>query len=211
MPIAIAPSFKIESSVDGDQILREIELYARNCYKSEEKIGSIEATKKFVGRLMFTNKHEGIVDHHIVTVRIICDRGISHEIVRHRIAAYLQESTRYCDYGKSGEIQVIEIAPHMTAPQRALWWLAMKAAEGFYNGLRLLGCTPQIARSVLPNSLKTEVIMTLNLRSWRNFFQLRVAPNAHPQLREITVPLLAEFKQLIPVIFDDIAQEAVSG
>ena len=203
MPEIVKPSFVIETKFDGEQILREIELYARNCYKSEEKIGDFESTKKFVGRLLFTNKHEGIVDHHCVTVRVICDRGVSHEIVRHRIAAYLQESTRYCDYGKSGTIQVIE-PPDLTEDQRSAWKAAMNTAEDSYNAMRRAGASPQIARSVLPNSLKTEVIMTLNLRSWRNFFRLRTAVNAHPQMREIAVPLLAELKRRIPVVFDDL-------
>jgi thymidylate synthase (FAD) len=204
MPQLVDASFQIETDFDGYQVLREIERYARNCYKSEDKTGDIEATKKFVGRLLHTNKHEGILDHHVISVRVICDRGVSHEIVRHRIAAYLQESTRYCDYAKAGEIQVIDISIHMNLAQRAIWWLAMVAAEGFYSALRTASCSPQIARSVLPNSLKTEIIMTLDLRSWRNFFRLRTSTNAHPQMREIAVPMLAEFKRFLPVVFDDL-------
>jgi thymidylate synthase (FAD) len=206
MPQIIKPSFTIETQLDGAQILREIERYARNCYKSEGKIGDFGDTKKFVGNLLHTRKHEGIVDHHIITVRVICDRGVSHEIVRHRIAAYLQESTRYCDYAKSGEIGAVDLRPFLASTdQIAEWWNAMVDAERHYNQLRAMGCSPQIARSVLPNSLKTEIIMSLNIRSWRNFFRLRACSMAaHPQMREIACPLLQEFKRRIPVLFDDL-------
>ena len=200
----------IENDYDGGLILRQIERYARNCYKSEGKTGDMEATKAFVRRLLHTLKHEGIADHHIITVRIVCDRGVSHEIVRHRIAAYLQESTRYCDYAKAGEIQVIDIAQHMTVKQYDAWLRAMRNAEASYNELRVLGCKPEIARSVLPNSLKTEIIMTLDLTSWRNFFKKRACnPSAHPQMREVAIPLLKEFQEKIPVIFDDLVPAAM--
>jgi thymidylate synthase (FAD) len=195
----------IENDYDGSLILRQIEKYARNCYKSEGKTGDMEQTKAFVGRLLHTLKHEGIADHHIITVRIVCDRGVSHEIVRHRIAAYLQESTRYCDYAKAGDIEVIAIGRHMTPAQLDVWMYAMSEAEKAYNELRRLGARPEIARSVLPNSLKTEIIMSLDLTSWRNFFRKRACnPGAHPQMKEIAVPLLLEFKKTIPVIFDDL-------
>ena len=195
----------IENKYDGKEILRQIEKYARNCYKSEDKTGDFEATKRFVGRLLHTLKHEGIADHHVITVRLICDRGVSHEVVRHRIAAYLQESTRYCDYSKAGEIQVIDISRHMLPAQFDIWCEAMRTAEGYYNKLRALGCRPEIARSVLPNSLKTEIIMTLNLTSWRNFFKKRACnAGAHPQMKEVAIPLLQEFQRTIPMIFDDL-------
>jgi thymidylate synthase (FAD) len=198
----IKPSFMIETPVDGAQMLRNIERYARTCYKSEGKATETSAPE-FVRRLLHVNKHAGIIEHEFVTVRIICDRGVSHELVRHRLASYLQESTRYCNY-KSG---VVLIAPCFWAEdteQYRLWYIAMMGAERVYVDLLAKGATPQQARSVLPNSVKTEVVMTANLRSWRNVFQLRTAPGAHPSMREIMVPLLNEFKSLIPVVFDDI-------
>jgi thymidylate synthase (FAD) len=158
---------------------------------------------------MHTKKHHGICDHHVVTVRLIIDRGISHEVVRHRIAAYLQESTRYCDYITAGKIQVIDIGDHMTEEQYEEWWLAMCDAERHYNNLRHMGCAPEIARSVLPNSLKTEIIMTMDLTAWRNFFVKRTSSAAHPQMREIAIPLLEHFKKNLPVIFDDIEPGAM--
>ena len=206
MPRIVQASFTIKSEIDGKKILREVEAFARNCYKSEGKITENSA-EPFVRRLLHTLHHEGIGDHHVVSVHMVIDRGVSHELVRHRIAAYLQESTRYCDYGKAGEIAVVSIAAHLSTPESfTVWWEAMHDAEHHYNRLRELGERPEIARSVLPNSLKTEVIVTMDLTSWRNFFKKRAEnPKAHPQMREIAVPLLAEFKRMIPVFFEDIS------
>jgi len=203
MPKLIAPSFHIETNFDGVTLLKEIEAYARTCYKSEGKITDT-SYEEFVRRLLHTNHHEGIADHHIITVRFVIDRGVSHELVRHRIAAYLQESTRYCDYAKAGEIQVIDIRPHMTEEQYAEWWESMCDAELHYNKLRAMGCRPEIARSVLPNSLKTEVVTTFDLTAWRNFFQKRTQVRAHPQMREVAVPLLREMRARLPIIFEDL-------
>ena len=149
--------------------------------------------------------HEAMIEHYSITVRIICDRGVSHEIVRHRIASYAQESTRYCNYGKDGEITVIE--PFFwteESPEYQLWRTTCLVAEDTYLYLIDLGASPQEARSVLPNSLKTEIIVTMNLREWRHFFRLRTSIAAHPQMREIVIPILTEFKNRIPVVFDDI-------
>lgn len=197
------PSFKIETSVDGVKILKEIETFARTCYKSEGKITD-DSYLEFVRRLLHTRKHAGICDHHCISVRLVVDRGVSHETVRHRIAAYLQESTRYCDYAKADNIEVIDISPHVTLDQYQEWARAMTDAERHYFNLRKMGCKPEIARSVLPNSLKTELIQTMDLTAWRNWFQKRCASNAHPQMREISIPLLTEFKRIIPVVFEDI-------
>lgn len=202
----VKPSTKILSHVNGNDILRHIELCGRVCYKSEDKITDGSA-QKFVANII-NRGHEAVLEHDNITVKFIVDRGVSHEIVRHRLAAYCQESTRYCNYSKDGfgnEIAVIEpcFLEHGT-PKWAAWESAMKNAEFSYLRMLDIGCTPQEARSVLPNSLKTEVVMTANLREWRHFFRLRTAPSAHPQMREVTIPLLQKFKELIPVVFDDI-------
>jgi thymidylate synthase (FAD) len=153
------------------------------------------------------NENERLT-HHCETVRFITDRGISHEIVRHRPASFSQESTRYCNYSKDdfcGEITVIK--PCFLSEHTQAWWGwydGCKRAEDAYFNLLDIGLTPQEARSVLPTSLKTEVVMTTNLREWRHFLKLRTASSAHPQIREIAIPLLAELKQRIPVVFDDI-------
>ncbi len=198
----VKPYFIIEDNVDGEQILRNLERYGRTCYKSEDKI-TPDSARKFVVSILASG-HESVIEHEKVTVRVICDRGVTHEIVRHRIASYSQESTRYCNY-KSRGIQVIE--PFFFVgddPKYQIWLKAMHACEEAYNALIEAGATPQEARSVLPNSLKTEIVITYNLREWRLFFKQRCSKRAHPQMREVTIPLLREFQLRIPVIFDDI-------
>jgi thymidylate synthase (FAD) len=149
-----------------------------------------------------------VIEHESATVRIICDRGVSHEIVRHRLASYSQESSRYCDYTKEGfggEIQVIE-PPGLDGITKGYWMFAIYSCEYVYRAMIAAGVKPQIARSVLPNALKTEIVMTMNLRSWRNFFKLRTAKSAHPQMREIAIPMLREFQARVPIIFDGIEE-----
>ena len=206
----IKASFIIEDSLDGNKIIKKIEKAGRTCYKSEENI-TPNSAKDFIKKILATG-HESVIEHEKVTVRVICDRGITHEIVRHRIASYSQESTRYCNYSKSkfgNEIIVIEPCFWKNkniedVRKYEIWKKLMEESEKAYIKLIELGATPQEARSVLPNSLKTEIIITMNLREWRHFFKLRTSDAAHPQMREIVRPLLDEFKKRIPVIFDDI-------
>lgn len=205
----IKPSFVIETGIDGEAMLKRIERAGRTCYKSEAKITETSA-REFV-RKIIASGHESVIEHESVTVRIVCDRGVSHELVRHRLASYSQESTRYCDYAKAGEIEVV-LPPSIAAEQKLFerWQHAVETSERMYNRLRAAGASPQIARSVLPTCLKTEIVMTANLREWRHFFRLRTAPAAHPQMREIAVPLLREFQRRIPVVFDDIVPKEAS-
>lgn len=202
----IKPHAEILGKIDGSAMLQHIELCGRVCHKSESKITDSSA-EKFV-RNIIQRGHESVLEHASFSVRFVVDRGVSHEIVRHRLASYSQESTRYCNYSgdKFGnEITVIE--PCFLKPGtdgRYFWELDCKYAEQTYFNLLEQGYKPQEARSVLPNSLKTEVVMTANLREWRHFFRLRTAPDAHPQMREVTIPLLLRLRDLIPVVFDDI-------
>jgi thymidylate synthase (FAD) len=206
----IKPSFTIETPIDGEYILKQLEKAGRTAYKTEDKI-TADSAKKFIKKIL-DMWHESVIEHCNITVRVVCDRGVTHEIVRHRIASYTQESTRYCNYSKGkfgGEITVIK--PCFWNSDSAedkekfeIWGKAMKSAEKTYLELIRLGASPQEARSVLPNSLKTEIVMTMNLREWRHFFKLRTSNAAHPQMREIARPLLDEFKKQMPVIFDDI-------
>ncbi|MBU4347989.1 FAD-dependent thymidylate synthase [Patescibacteria group bacterium] len=196
--------FVIEDELNGERFLKSLEKYGRVCYKSETNI-TLDSAKKFIANIL-KNHHESVIEHEKVTVRIVCDRGVTHEIVRHRLGSYSQESTRYCDYQKSGE--VVFIKPCFWGKDDSgylIWEKSMKEAEQKYNELRKLGATPQEARSVLPNSLKTEIIVTYNLREWRHFFKLRCSTKAHPQMREVAISLLAEFRKIIPIIFDDIS------
>ncbi len=202
----IEPYFEFMEEIKGDDILKRIEKIGRVCYKSEDKITE-DSAKKFVANIL-KRGHESVIEHEKVSVKIICDRGVTHEIVRHRIASYSQESTRYCNYSneKFGkELTIIKpLFWKEDSVEYGLWINTMQAIENTYNKLIDLGAEPQQARSILPNSLKTEIVVTMNLREWRHFFKLRTAKNAHPQMREIACVLLDAFKKEIPVIFDDI-------
>lgn len=206
----ISPSAQILAHTPD--LEKVIELAGRVCYKSEDKITE-DSAKVFVSKIKSLN-HESVLEHGSITVKFICDRGVSHELVRHRIASFSQESTRYCNYGKDkfgSEITVIDIGtgfkftstdsdPH--APERYEVWLqAMADAERHYLKMLSLGATAQEARSVLPNSTKTEVVVTANPREWKHIFKLRSAKAAHPQMQEIMIPLEAEFTTMWPAIF----------
>ena len=202
----INAGFEILTPINGSEILKTIETIGRICYKSEDKITEISA-RSFISMLI-ERGHEAMLEHYAFTVKFICDRGVSHEIVRHRIASYAQESMRFCNYTKEKfgkEITFIKPC-FFKETQTEYWtWLnAMKNSELYYLSLIDAGRSPQEARSVLPNSTKTELYVTMNLREWRHFFRLRTAREAHPQMREITIPLLIKIKALIPIIFDDI-------
>ena len=204
----INAGYEILTPIRGDE-LQLIEKAGRTCYKSEDKITD-ESAKKFVAGLIKRN-HEAMLEHSFLSIRFICDRGVSHELVRHRLASFAQESTRYCNYSqdKFGN-ELTFIKPFFLdedTNEYRVWEHAMKVAESDYMMMLNAGRTPQEARSILPNSIKTEVVMSTNYREWRHFFKLRAARAtgpAHPQMEEITRPLLEELKILIPVVFDDI-------
>lgn len=209
----VKPSYKILNFTDN--ALELIERAGRTCYKSEDKItqGSAE---KFASMITKCG-HHSVIEHAFVTVKIVCDRGVTHEIIRHRLASYSQESTRYCNY--KNEVTFIipswckdlgvstykysDLTDKVCEPSR-IWLEAMLNAERDYIDLLESGWSPQQARSVLPNSLKTEIIITANVREWRHIFILRCSKASHPQMREVMIPLHHNMKKLIPVIFDDI-------
>lgn len=209
----IEPSFEILtpfSRADALEMLRHIERSARVCYKSEGKT-TPDSAPEFVRKISQTFKHESVIEHCSVTVLFTVDRGVTHEMVRHRLAAYSQESTRYCNYGKDQfgrEITVIRPPFWQECDHRfALWESACEAAEQAYISLLDYGATPQEARSVLPNSLKTEIVMTANLREWRHVFKLRTSSKAHPQMQQIMRPLLIQFTEVMPELFGDIVPQ----
>jgi thymidylate synthase (FAD) len=205
----ISPSFIIETEIIQENIFKLVEKIGRTAYKSEDKITS-ESSEGFV-KMLLKRGHWSVFEHISITVRIICDRGVSHEIVRHRLASYTQESTRFCNYaeGKFGkELTVINpVFWDEDSREYRIWWSAMRSAERLYKLLIEFGASPQEARSVLPNSLKTEIVMTMNLREWRHFFELRTSEAAHPQMREIAIPLLNYFKSHISYVFDDLGED----
>lgn len=202
----IEPSIEIINAPDYNTMLRTIEAAGRTCYKSESKIR--EGSAERLARMFLEKGHESAIEHSCITVRFICDRGVSHEIVRHRIASYSQESTRYCNYSKgdfNGEITVIRPSTFdKDTPVYRIWKRDCETAEIAYFDLLNEGVTPQEARSVLPTSLKTELVMTANIREWRHFLKLRCAPAAHPDIRVVSKMLLQQMKERYPVFFEDI-------
>lgn len=206
---AIKAYTQIYNDFDGQKMLEKIEQVARTCYKSEGKIQEGSAAKLVAG--LIKSGHEAMLEHASVTVKFVVDRGISHELVRHRLASFAQESTRYCNYSKDdfgSEITFI-IPEYLEYKSEGwnIWKESMKQAEDAYFKMLDFGLSPQQARAVLPNSLKTEVVMTANLREWRHFFKLRALGTTgkpHPQMLEVVVPLLDDMKNLIPVVFDDL-------
>jgi len=234
----ISPKIEILDKINGDEILKKLEFAGRTCYKSEDKITS-NSSKEFIKKAISLG-HLSLIEHEKLTFKVVCDRGVTHEIVRHRLASYSQSSTRYCCYAKDkfgNEITVIlplwfrdlydtkkqkfssnyEILKVMVEGGRYeqnenvknykginRWYASCTKAEIEYMNLIDLGFLAQQARAVLPNSLKTELVITMNMRELRYFLQLRTTPKCHPQVREITIPLLGYLKKKIPIIFDDI-------
>lgn len=191
--------------VDGVKMLIRLEAYGRTCYKSEPpEEASLASAIKFI-TMILKRGHESVIEHEKVTAKIVCDRGISHELVRHRIASYSQESTRYCDYGDK-PIEFIDPRPHIPESEFRIWEQAMRASAKSYNWLREQKVSPQMARSVLPNSLKTEIVMTMNLRAWRHFFKMRTAKEAHPQMQDVAKELLDKMHKAVPTVFSSLVE-----
>jgi len=210
----IKPTFEILTPINKDEVLKHLETVARTCYKSEDKITEQSAPKMV--KALIRSQHLAMIEHFSVSVKMTVDRGVSHEIVRHRVASYAQESTRYCNYnqGKFGnEITVIEpLFFEKGTPEYIIWEESCLQAEKAYNELIQMGRSPQEARSVLPNSLKTEIVVTMNLREWIHFFNLRALGTTgapHPQMKEIALMVLAEFSNQLPEIFGDMYFDAV--
>jgi len=205
--ITIKPQIRIPQDALNAQILNKLERYARVCYKSEDKMSESGNPDFLKSKIRIG--HESIIEHEKATVMLIIDRGVSHELVRHRVgAAYSQESTRYCSYNKDKfgkEITVIEPYFFTDRPEAyACWQEACRFAEQSYMTMLENGCSAQEARSILPNSLKTEIVVTYNLREWRHFFRLRCDSAAHPQMRQVAIPLLLFFQEKLPALFTDI-------
>ena len=184
---------------DPMDLLQDIERIGRVCYKSEHRITSSSAAP-FV-RSIIERGHESVLEHISITVRFVTDRAIANELVRHRIAAYSQESTRYCNYKDKIEF----IYPwNVSDKQLQLIMEACACAATTYQALIADGAPPEVARDVLPLCTKTELIATYNLREWRHVLRLRTDKAAHPKMRELMQTLLQFFQGLVPIIFDDI-------
>ena len=206
----IEPSYEILTPINGNEVLRTLEKVARTCYKSEDKIGEGTA-EKMVANLI-KNGHEAMIEFFDITVKFVHNRGFTHEMVRHRLCSFAQESTRFCNYsGDKFGNEITVIRPYWYCEDErderfedATWYNAMADVEKRYFNLLTLGLQAQAARGILPNDLKTEINVKANLREWRAIFKLRTAPSAHPDMRRVMIPLLEELRGKIPVIFDDI-------
>ncbi len=202
----IEPSVELIQEIDAEKIMRHIELAGRVCYKSESRI-SDQSAEKFIANILKSG-HESVIEHISLTFKIICDRGVTHEIVRHRLASYSQESSRYCDYSNDkfgNELTFIKPCFWTKDDKNFLLWKdTMAQLEKIYLEMRKNGARPEQARSILPNSLKTEIFMTCNLREWRHFLKLRTAPRAHPQMREIAIKIYKILNEKLPIFFSDI-------
>ena len=210
----IEPSYEFITPVNpegGKTILKRIEIAARTCYKSDATImiEDIESAKRLVSNLI-ARDHEAMLEHAAISFKWICDRGVSHEIVRHRLASFAQESTRYVNYSKDkfgNEITVIKpLFWEEDSEEYKIWYEACEKAEYVYMKLIGKGATPQEARSILPNSTKTEIVVTMNMRELRHFLSLRAEVYAHPQMRQLAKPMLYELQKNIPVLFDDVVE-----
>lgn len=244
----ILPSFEILTPISdgGIEELKQIERAARTCYKSEGKITEDGESAKKMVEMLIKKGHEAMLEHSQLSVKFITDRGVSHELVRHRLCSFAQESTRWCDYSNEERFKfgLTFVMPHefdkwyktndehrdvynkflesasigntlydyetiLDAHEKPngfgqwLWGLAQ--CERVYESMRLNGCSPQLARSILPNSLKTEIVVTANYREWRNILKLRTAKDAHPDMRSLMTELLKELRrQGLATIFGDI-------
>lgn len=196
-----------------EELLQMIEKAGRTCYKSEDKITDNSAGK--FAKMLIDRGHHAMIEFGSIIVKFITNRGVTHEMVRHRLCSFAQESTRYVNYtGKEMEFilpvwlsdTLLGIWPRKTAGSHDihLWINAMSDTERRYNSLIALGWRPEQAREVLPNSLKTEIVVMANIREWRHIFSLRCSKEAHPQMRELMRPLLRDLQSRVPVVFDDI-------
>jgi len=198
----IEQSHQILTPILQEAIYGLIECAGRTAYKSEDKI-TIDSAVPFIAKIIKLG-HEAVLEHANLSVRFITDRGVTHELVRHRLCAYTQESTRYCNYAGKDIIFIKPVFWTVDDAEYGIWSDAMDKCEKVYNALISWGNTPQKARTVLPNSLKTEIVCTANIREWRHIMRLRTAKSAHPQMRALMIPLLKELREKLPALFNDV-------
>jgi thymidylate synthase (FAD) len=190
----------------GVQMLRFIEAQARISHRSEDK-QTEDSWRRFIQAVVMEHGDFSVIEHASVTATLRVDRGVTHELVRHRLFSFTQESTRFVNYGRIGELEFIKPAISIVGDLEMDWWKYIQQTEDAYNGLLSYGVRPQEARSVLPNALAATIAVTGNLRSWRLFFLMRTSKETHPDFKRITIPMLSEFKRLIPLLYDDILHE----
>ena len=201
-----AKAIELNDIYAGIALLQKIEWAGRISHRSEDA-QTTTSWEKFIRAVVLGHGDWSITEHASVTVDAVVDRGITHEWVRHRIGAYTQESTRFVNYEKKRPASFV-CPQGLTGEQAWAWRRAIEECEEGYRDMIEQGCTPQIARSVFPNALSSRLVTTYNLRNWRHFFLMRTTREAHPQMRQVTIPLLAEFQAKIPILYEDIEPEA---
>ncbi len=204
----IKTSVELLTDIDAPKIYKFIELCGRVAYKSEERITD-ESAIPFIKSLI-KRGHESVLEHVSITFRITTDRATANALVRHRVASYTQESTIYCDYGKQGELNIRDPSFIHDSSVYDAWERAMLSAEESYNKLRDLGVPPGVARDVLPNALKTELIMTSNIREWRHVIKQRMVPGDSKGMHLVIADLASTLSIELPVLFEDMAEDIVS-
>lgn len=203
------------STSNGVELLRKIEWCGRISHRSEDT-QTYTSWERFIRAVVIQHGDWSIVEHASVSVDMLVDRGITHELVRHRLFSFTQESTRFVNYEKKmpasfispfdeDAVFVASMEPHLPVNDDiAAWKQSIELAESAYKRMIAAGAAPQIARSVFPNALASRIIVTGNLRNWRHFLLMRTTKESHPQMRQVTIPLLTEFQEKIPIIFEDI-------
>lgn len=202
----IEPRVDLLDELDKNKVYGAVERAARTCYKSEDKIS--EGSAERMVRALIKNHHEAMLEHFSFSVKFICDRSVTHELVRHRMCAFAQESQRYCAYTKKKfGASITFIRPlffREGTMEYEVWKKSCENAERAYFALINSGSPPEQARTVLPNSTKTEIVVTANLREWRHILKLRCDKAAHPQIRQIMNALLEVLRMKIPAVVEDI-------
>lgn len=201
----VDPYIQVEK-VDGTQIMKNIERACRTCYRSEGKI--TEESYKTLLKNCITRGHESVLEHEKITIRMYCDLGVYKDITRHRIASFSIESTRYCNYGKDkfgNELKFIKPCNMEEGTELyKLWEDACENIEKDYIEMSNLGALPDQLRMILPHSIAAEVTMTANIREWKHILSLRASNHTHPSIRQLMIPLLLHFKQIMPEIFENV-------
>lgn len=204
----IEPNVEIITDLDNNKILKQIELAARNCYKSEDKITDDVSSAEKIVKMLLDNHHEAMIEFADIMVRLICDIGVYKDISRHRHVSFAIESTRYCNYSKGkfgNEISFIKPCNIIeNTEEYNIWYNCMKNIEDSYNSMAKLGCKPDQLRMLLPHSTAASVVMKANVREWRHILKLRTSNAAHPSVQQVMKMVLNKFKENIPLLFNDI-------
>lgn len=195
----VDPSVKILTELNYQDVLYRIERAGRTCYKSESDF-NLASGEKFA-EMIIKKGHESVLEHEIISVSFIGSRTMSHQLVRHRLASYSQESQRYCNYNRYEELEiVIPRSLERNIPFRtAVMSSYIKYKEFIADGIR-----PEDARAILPNCTKTELVVTMNIRQWRHFFRVRCDKHAQEEIRTLATTLLNELKIKLPILFKDL-------